>query len=182
MSTVAPSVRLNLMELEWNKSSQVSSMVRMICSPVHQEVTSQRVLPGLKSPEGVAVDWLAQNMYWTDSGSDTIEVSRLDGTNRKLLFDQDLIHPRAIVLDPVRGIMFWTDWNRDYPKVERAYMDGSERMKLVESNLGLPNGLVIDFDTYHVCWADAGIYPLPSSISCHVIASDVDITLILPVF
>ena len=57
----------------------------------------------LGSPEGVAVDWIARNMYWTDSGLDRIEISNLDGKNRKTLFDTDLINPRAIVLDPGMG-------------------------------------------------------------------------------
>ncbi|ELT91752.1 hypothetical protein CAPTEDRAFT_173985 [Capitella teleta] len=116
----------------------------------------ESIVDGLQSPEGVAVDWVAENIYWTDSESDSIEVSRFDGSSRKVLFNTNLEHPRAIAVDPIRGVMFWTDWNRDHPKVERSYMDGSERMALVESDLGLPNGLVIDFDTYHVCWADAG--------------------------
>ena len=27
-------------------------------------------------PDGVAVDWVGRNLYWTDSGTDRIEVSR----------------------------------------------------------------------------------------------------------
>jgi len=59
---------------------------------------------GLGSPEGVAVDWVSKNLYWTDSGTDRIEVSRLDGTHHKTLFSDDLVNPRAIVVDPVRGL------------------------------------------------------------------------------
>ena len=58
---------------------------------------------GLGSPEGVAVDWISKNLYWTDSGTDRIEVSRLDGTHHKTLFSDNLVNPRAIVVDPVRG-------------------------------------------------------------------------------
>ena len=59
--------------------------------------------PGLGSPEGVAVDWVGRNMYWTDSGLDRVEVANLDGTNRKTLFDANLVNPRAIVVDPGKG-------------------------------------------------------------------------------
>ena len=52
--------------------------------------------------------------------------------------------------------MFWTDWNRDDPKIEKAYMDGTNRGVLIRENLGLPNALVIDFETHSLCWADAG--------------------------
>ena len=54
------------------------------------------------------------------------------------------------------SIMFWTDWNRDDPKIEKAYMDGTNRGVLIRENLGLPNALVIDFETHSLCWADAG--------------------------
>ncbi len=58
---------------------------------------------GLSSPEGIAVDHLSRNMYWTDSGFDHIEVAKLDGSNRKLLFDKDLTNPRGIAVDPIGG-------------------------------------------------------------------------------
>jgi nidogen (entactin) len=53
-------------------------------------------------------------------------------------------------------LIFWTDWNRDAPKIEKANMDGTDRRTLVSDGLGLPNGLTIDYDTQQVCWADAG--------------------------
>lgn len=54
-------------------------------------------------------------------------------------------------------MMFWTDWNRDAPKIETAYMDGTHRKVLVADNLGLPNGLIINYEDHTVCWADAGM-------------------------
>ena len=35
------------------------------------------VTSGLISPEGVAVDWMARNLYWTDSQMDRIEVAKM---------------------------------------------------------------------------------------------------------
>ena len=61
---------------------------------------------GLGSPEGVAVDWISKNIYWTDSARDTIEVVRSDGTSRKNLVSDGLINPRAIAVDPIRGYDF----------------------------------------------------------------------------
>lgn len=57
----------------------------------------------LGSPEGIAVDHLGRNIFWTDSQLDRIEVARLDGRQRRILFDTGLVNPRAIVVDPVRG-------------------------------------------------------------------------------
>ena len=55
------------------------------------------------NPDGIAVDWVARNVYWTDTGTDRIEVARLNGTSRKVLISENLDEPRAIVLDPMGG-------------------------------------------------------------------------------
>ena len=54
-------------------------------------------------PDGLAVDWVARNLYWTDTGTDRIEVSRLNGTARRTLVSTGLKEPRAIVLHPEMG-------------------------------------------------------------------------------
>jgi low density lipoprotein receptor-related protein 5/6 len=54
-------------------------------------------------PDGVAVDWIARNIYWTDTGPDRIEVARLNGSSRRVLISDDLVEPRAIVVDPMGG-------------------------------------------------------------------------------
>ena len=40
---------------------------------------------GLATPEGLAVDWVAGNLYWVESNLDQIEVAKLDGTMRATL-------------------------------------------------------------------------------------------------
>lgn len=60
----------------------------------------------LGSPEGIAIDHMSRNMYWTDSILDRIEVSRLDGSHRRVLFDNDLINPRPIIADPAHGYVW----------------------------------------------------------------------------
>ena len=68
-----------------------------------------------------SVDWVARNLYWTDTGTDRIEVTRLNGTSRTVLISDRLNEPRAIALDPQRGWMYWTDWGSQ-PKIERAWL------------------------------------------------------------
>ena len=63
---------------------------------------------GLKKPEGLAVDWIARKLYWTDCRdaeleTNRIEVANLDGSHRKVLFWKDLGPPRAIAVDPLLG-------------------------------------------------------------------------------
>lgn len=51
-------------------------------------------------------------------------------------------------------LLFWTDWG-SIPKIERSNLDGSDRIVLVNTSLGWPNGLSIDYRTRKIYWADA---------------------------
>ena len=96
-------------------------------SGLQEVVTSQ-----VDHPDGLAVDWLGRNLYWTDTGTDRIEVANLDGTSRKVLISRYLDEPRDITLDPIHGWMYWSDWGVK-AKIERAWMDGSHRSVLVDT-------------------------------------------------
>ena len=63
----------------------------------------QVIINDVSHPDGIAVEWLARNLYWTDTGLDRIEVSRLDGSFRKIVISEDLDEPRAITLHPSLG-------------------------------------------------------------------------------
>lgn len=74
-------------------------------NPLSLALTSFEVVIqyGLATPEGLAVDWIAGNIYWVESNLDQIEVAKLDGTLRTTLLAGDIEHPRAIALDPRDG-------------------------------------------------------------------------------
>lgn len=55
---------------------------------------------------GIAVDWITDKLYWTDSATKVIEVSELDGSNRKRLFCANIDNPRPIVVDPFNRYTF----------------------------------------------------------------------------
>lgn len=42
--------------------------------------------------------------------------------------------------------LFWTDWGH-IAKIERSHLDGSDRKVLINTDLGWPNGLTLDYDT-----------------------------------
>lgn len=64
---------------------------------------SDFITQGIGSPEGLAVDWVSRNIYWTDSTKDTVEVASIDTKRRRVLFDKDLVNPRGIAVHPQRG-------------------------------------------------------------------------------
>ena len=59
----------------------------------------------VESPADLAVDWYGRNLYWTDSELRTIEISKLDGSERSIfaIIPPDLGAPSLITVDPVRG-------------------------------------------------------------------------------
>lgn len=64
------------------------------------------IFSGIHTVEGIAVDWMADNLYWTDDGpKKTISVARLEKASqtRKTLIEGKMTHPRAIVVDPLNG-------------------------------------------------------------------------------
>ena len=52
---------------------------------------------------GLAVDWVAGNLYWTDMRLDTIEASKTNGSLRSIIVSSKLDAPRALALDPRDG-------------------------------------------------------------------------------
>nr|XP_026654670.1 low-density lipoprotein receptor-related protein 1 [Zonotrichia albicollis] len=119
---------------------------------------------GIHNVEGIAVDWMGNNLYWTDDGpKKTISVARLEkaAQTRKTLIEGKMTHPRAIVVDPLNGWMYWTDWEEDPKdskrgKIERAWMDGSNRNIFITSKTVLwPNGLSLDIPAKILYWVDA---------------------------
>ena len=68
--------------------------------------------------------------------------------------------PRAIVLDPIVGMLFWTDWDSQNPRIESCSLSGAGRRVIfdVGKNVtegGWPNGLTLDYDNQRLYWIDA---------------------------
>ncbi|KDR21144.1 hypothetical protein L798_04073, partial [Zootermopsis nevadensis] len=117
------------------------------------------VQTGLATAEGLAVDWIGQNLYWVESNLDQIEVARLNGSFRRTLIAGDMESPRAIALDPRFGLLFWTDWDANAPRIERCSMSGQDRIIVVRvdqvTDGAWPNGLTLDYVLKRIYWIDA---------------------------
>lgn len=53
--------------------------------------------------DGLAVDWIYNHIYFTDTNKCTIELTNFDGNMGKVLIKDELDIPRAIALDPING-------------------------------------------------------------------------------
>ncbi|XP_057336522.1 nidogen-like isoform X4 [Microplitis mediator] len=123
----------------------------------------EKFITGVSSPEGISIDWVSRNIFWTDSGKGTVEVAHLGTKKRKVIISDGLVNPRGIAVHPYRGKIFWSDWNRVMPKLEWANEDGTGRELFLNGDqVQLPNSLCIDWATDELCWTDAGTF----TISC----------------
>ncbi|XP_022692321.1 low-density lipoprotein receptor-related protein 2-like isoform X2 [Varroa jacobsoni] len=113
------------------------------------------VLNKTVNPEGIAFDWTHKKIYFADSANRSIYAMNTDGTNIVMIANVE--RPRAIVLDPCDGYMYYTDWGRygHTGKIFRATMAGNNKTAIVSSNLTQPSGLAIDYDDRKLYWTDA---------------------------
>ena len=58
---------------------------------------------GIGLCEGVAYDWSADTIYWTDSQHNWIEVATADGMHRRSLINGSIDQPRGIAVNPIAG-------------------------------------------------------------------------------
>lgn len=83
---------------------------------LHEDVTTT---------DGLAVDWVHALLFRTDTDHDKLFVLDLRTSRERVLLSTGLDRPRAVAVDPSKGLVFWTDWGTKC--IERAGMDGRDR-------------------------------------------------------
>lgn len=91
------------------------------------------------------MDWVAGNIYWTDPKFNVIEMARLNGSCRYVVVTGNVDKPTAIAVDPPNGFLFWSDAGRE-PRLERARLDGSQRIVLVNDTGNSINDIALDYE------------------------------------
>ncbi|XP_069558413.1 low-density lipoprotein receptor-like [Brachyistius frenatus] len=107
------------------------------------------------SVSGLAVDWIHQLLYWTSTDRGSVGVALLGGSAQHQLIT-GLDQPSAVAVDPLRGLLFWAQCGSS-PKIERAGLDGRERMALVTSSIRQPVALSLDMPRQLLYWFDQGM-------------------------
>lgn len=111
----------------------------------------------------LSIDIYSRYIYWTCEATNVINVMRLDGKPIGVVLDGEQDRPRAIVVNPERGYMYFTNLQDRSPQIERAALDGTEREVLFFSGLSKPVTLAIDNKFGKLFWADSDLRRIESS-------------------
>lgn len=128
-----------------------------------QDGSSRQIIAsiGVGLPEDIAVDWVTGNIYFTDRNYQRIAVCDNNGTYCTVIINEKIEKPRAIVLSPKSGVMYWSDWGLK-PQIAMASMDGKNYVPFVKDNIQWPNGLTIDYPNDRLYWIDAKLTVIES--------------------
>ena len=87
------------------------SLFFLFRAPIDEGFKSEVVIDhNIITADGLAIDWIYSHLYWTDTGTNSICMSDLDGNLVTTIITDALEEPRAISLHPEKGWMFWSDW------------------------------------------------------------------------
>ncbi|KAG8142739.1 hypothetical protein E2320_005938 [Naja naja] len=115
-------------------------------------------------PYDLSIDIYSRYIYWTCEATNVINVTRLDGRLMGVVLKNEQDRPRAIVVNPEKGYMYFTNLQeRSPPKIERAALDGTEREVLFSSGLSKPVALAVDSNLGKLFWADSDLRRIESS-------------------
>ncbi|KAK0132816.1 Low-density lipoprotein receptor-related protein 2 [Merluccius polli] len=106
--------------------------------------------------QGIAVDWVAGNLYFTNAFAQQthLEVLAINTSYRLVLLKAGGgDRPRDLAVSPKLRFLFWTDGGQT-PKIERALLDGTNRTVLASESLASPRGLTVDYASDFLYWTD----------------------------
>ncbi|NWT18474.1 VLDLR protein, partial [Vireo altiloquus] len=133
------------------------------------------LVKGVRS-DCIAVDWLGRNLYWTDGAAGQVLATRLGASwqgipEYTVVMDGDLDQPHSLVLQPLSGLMYWSEVG-SHARLMEASMDGSRRHVLLAQGLGWPTALALDLPAQRIFWLDE---KLGSVGSAHLDGSSVKV-------
>ncbi|MGH0122305.1 UNVERIFIED_CONTAM: hypothetical protein FKN15_033322, partial [Acipenser sinensis] len=105
-----------------------------------------------KQPHDLSIDIFSRTVYWTCEATNTINVNRLEGKGIGVVLRGEHDRPRALVMNAERGYMYFTNMQERSAKIERASLDGANRITLQDSNILQPTGLTVLGE--HLYWID----------------------------
>ncbi|XP_061194926.1 low-density lipoprotein receptor-related protein 4-like [Saccostrea echinata] len=143
--------------LYWSERSKQRIQGLML---VNRSTTTKTIFTGTSgSIDGLAVDWLSNNLYSVDPKYNWIKMFALKENSTedpvyKVVVKTDLANPHGIAVYPQKGHLFWSDWGF-FPKIEMSDLLGLNRRTVVSDNMLAPRGIAIDYKENVLYWVDS---------------------------
>ena len=117
--------------------------------------------------------YLPPDIYWTDSGTDSIQRVDLNGSNVQDIVTTGLRTPTDITVDLNWDKLYWTDSSTN--TIQWADLDGSNVQDIITTGLRTPTGIVVDTEWGSLYWIDSGTDKIQSAslTSSNVVPTDV---------
>ncbi|XP_011499392.1 PREDICTED: low-density lipoprotein receptor-related protein 6-like [Ceratosolen solmsi marchali] len=115
--------------------------------------------PLIWKPRSIAVDYITDQLYVTDTIGNTVHVFDLNDSRNSVTFKPFLHNPLNIELDPNQGYMFIADDTR----LMRASMDGTSSKAIVEQSVYFISAVTLDLDMQRVYWSDQSFNQIKSA-------------------
>ncbi|KAK6194482.1 hypothetical protein SNE40_000109 [Patella caerulea] len=125
----------------------------------------------LGSPEGLAYDWIHNNLYVSDWNLHKILVIDPETGARKTLLT-DVHRVRDIEVDPRTGWLYWISGWEDTAVLMKSTLDG-QNQAVISSDLEVPMSLSLDYDEQRLYWTE--VYRVNLIKSIRVDGEDVTI-------
>lgn len=163
-----PETQLVFWADSYDKTIKRSYMVNAMNGQAKIGFAQDLNMKGNSKPTALAVDWIADNLYWTEvdrTGSKPrgrVMVAKTDGRYRRAVINSGLEIPTSVAVDPQLGRLFWADAG-SAPKIEVSWMDGSKRRPLITEAIRHPAGVTIDYSQDHrIYWVDTKLNVIES--------------------
>ncbi|XP_054718502.1 LOW QUALITY PROTEIN: low-density lipoprotein receptor-related protein 2-like [Uloborus diversus] len=119
-----------------------------------------------RKPSYIRRDWITKNIYYpNDHGA--IKVCNKDGSFCATLLENIAPHINSFAISPPNGLMFWSVWaavrHKEHAVIERADLDGSNRVAIVFEKIVSPNAITVDEILKLIFWTDSKLNTLEYS-------------------
>ncbi|XP_042911694.2 very low-density lipoprotein receptor [Parasteatoda tepidariorum] len=108
-------------------------------------------------PTSVKWDWLTRTFFYTNDDGSIVACNESGKYCATAILNAGYFSS-GFDISPKNGIMFWSIWNvfarSQWGIIERADLDGSERVVIVTNDLYFPSCVTVDEVTERIYWAD----------------------------
>ncbi|PIK61880.1 putative low-density lipoprotein receptor-related protein 4-like [Apostichopus japonicus] len=139
---------------------------RGVIESANLDGTERRVIVNsnnIETVEGIALDWMHRQIYWTDSSLHHVAASSSHGGSIRILANTGVFQPRGITVYPALNWIYWTDIAEGASKIVASLHDGTYRRDIIDENLFYPNSITIDFVQNKLLWVDYGLSVIEQS-------------------